>query len=132
MAEEDLRLVIAAQPENAAALNALGYTLADQTERYEEAEELIRKAYMLQPDEASIIDSMGWIAYRRGRLQESADYLRKAWSLDNNPEIAAHLGEVLWALGDSDEAKAIWREGLAVDDQNPVLIETLDRFGVEL
>jgi tetratricopeptide (TPR) repeat protein len=132
VAEEDLRLVIAAQPENAAALNALGYTLADQTERYEEAEELIRKAYMLQPDEASIIDSMGWIAYRRGRLQESADYLRKAWSLDNNPEIAAHLGEVLWALGDREEAKAIWREGQAVDDQNPVLIETLDRFGVEL
>jgi len=131
IAENDLRTVISAQPENAAALNALGYTLADQTERYEEAEALIRQAYILQPDEASIIDSMGWIAYRRGRLGESADFLRRAWALDKNPEISAHLGEVLWMSGDRDTAKSIWREGQAIDSENPILVETLKRLDIE-
>ena len=131
VAEKDLRRVIAAQPENAAALNALGYTLADQTERYEEAEALIRQAYILQPGEASIIDSMGWVAYRLGRLGEAIEYLRKAWQLDKNPEIAAHLGEVLWAVGNQEAATAIWREAWERDSENPVLKETLERLGVE-
>jgi tetratricopeptide (TPR) repeat protein len=130
IAEDDLRIVIARQPENAAALNALGYTLADQTERYEEAEALIRQAYILQPEEASIVDSMGWIAFRRGRLAESIEFLQKAWQLDKNPEIAAHLGEVLWIAGNRDAAKTILREGHEVDDQNVVLIETMERLGV--
>jgi tetratricopeptide (TPR) repeat protein len=128
IAESDLRVVISAQPENAAALNALGYTLADQTQRYEEAEALIRQAYILQPDEASIIDSMGWVAYRRGRLNEAIEHLERAWKLDRNPEIAAHLGEVLWVKGRREEAMAIWREGQAVDSGNPVLLETLERL----
>jgi tetratricopeptide (TPR) repeat protein len=131
VAEKDLRIVIAAQPENAAALNALGYTLADQTERYEEAEALIRQAYILQPGEASIVDSMGWIAFRRGHLQESVEFLQKAWQLDKNPEIAAHLGEVLWVDGKKDAALAIWREGNDIDSQNIVLVETLERLGVD-
>jgi tetratricopeptide (TPR) repeat protein len=131
IAEHDLRAVISAQPENAAALNALGYTLADQTERYEEAEALIRQAYILQPEEASIIDSMGWVAYRLGRLDESEEFLRQAWGLDKNPEIAAHLGEVLWVSGDRDAALSIWREGQAINSGNPVLVETLDRLGVD-
>ena len=129
IAESDLRAVIAAQPENAAALNALGYTLADQTERFEEAEALIRQAYILQPDEPSIIDSMGWVNYRLGRLAEAIRFLQKAWQLDKNPEIAAHLGEVLWVSGDREAAIAVWREGLAVDSSNPILIETLERLG---
>jgi len=132
IAEKDLRLVIVAQPENAAALNALGYTLADQTERYEEAEALIRQAYILQPDEASIVDSMGWVAFRLGRLPESVEFLQKAWQLDKNPEIAAHLGEVLWVGGNRDEAMAIWREGHGIDRENVVLVETLERLGVKL
>lgn len=132
IAEKDLRIVIATQPENAAALNALGYTLADQTERYEEAEALIRQAYILQPGEASIVDSMGWIAFRRGRLQEALEFLQKAWQLDNNPEIAAHMGEVLWVDGKKDAALAIWREGNNLDSQNTVLVETLERLGVDL
>jgi tetratricopeptide (TPR) repeat protein len=131
IAEADLRTVISAQPENAAALNALGYTLADQTERFEEAEALIRQAYILAPDEPSIIDSMGWIAYRLGRLDEAIEFLERAWKLDRNPEIAAHLGEVLWVDGRPEEALAIWREGQAVDDENPVLVETLERLGVD-
>jgi len=131
IAEEDLRIVIAAQPENAAAINALGYTLADQTERYEEAEALIRQAYILQPQEASIIDSMGWIAFRLGRLRESLEYLNKAWQLSKNPEIAAHLGEVLWTGGNKEAAMEVWREGQGIDGENSVLVETLERLEVE-
>lgn len=130
LAERDLRVILGQQPENAAALNALGYTLADQTERYDEAEALIRQAYILQPNEPSIIDSMGWVAYRQGRLDEAEQFLRKAWRLDRNPEIAAHLGEVLWQSGKQEEAVTIWREGQAVDSGNPVLLETLERLGV--
>jgi tetratricopeptide (TPR) repeat protein len=130
VAEQDLRVVIARQPENAAALNALGYTLADQTERYEEAEALIRQAYILQPHEPSIIDSMGWIAYRQGRIEEAADFLRRAWKLDQNPEIAAHLGEVLWVSGKQEEAVSVWREAQAIDNDNPVLLETLERLQI--
>lgn len=132
IAEKNLRMVIAAQPENAAALNALGYTLADQTERYEEAEALIRQAYILQPEESSIIDSMGWIAYRLGRMQEALEFLQKAWRIDKNPEIAAHLGEVLWVAGNREAAVAVWREAQKIDGENPVLVETLDRLDVNL
>ncbi len=132
IAEKNLRMVIAAQPENAAALNALGYTLADQTERYEEAEVLIRQAYILQPEESSIIDSMGWISYRLGRMPEALEFLQKAWQIDKNPEIAAHLGEVLWVVGNKDAAIAIWREAQKIDSDNPVLVETLERLEVNL
>lgn len=131
VAEYDLRIVLSDEPENVAALNALGYTLADQTDRYEEAESLIRRAYELQPDDASIIDSMGWVSYRLGRLEESESFLRRAWELDKNPEIAAHLGEVLWAMGREEDALEVWREGLSVDGEHPVLVETLERLDVE-
>jgi Flp pilus assembly protein TadD len=129
-AERDLRVILGQQPENAAALNALGYTLADQTERFDEAEALIRQAYILQPNESSIIDSMGWVAYKQGRFEEAEQFLRRAWQLDRNPEIAAHLGEVLWQSGKQEEAVKTWREGQAVDSANPVLLETLERLGV--
>lgn len=131
-AEADLRKILAMQPDNASALNALGYTLADQTDRYEEAEALIRQAYILQPNEAAIVDSMGWIAFRMGRLEEALQFLAKAWELDRNPEIAAHLGEVLWVSGKQDEALVIWREGFDIDAQNAVLRETLMRLGIDL
>jgi len=132
VAEKDLRIIISQQPENAAALNALGYTLADQTERYEEAEALIRQAFILRPDDASIVDSMGWISYRLDRLDVAKEFLRRAWALDRNPEIAAHLGEVLWVIGEHEAARAIWREGTEVDSENPVLQETLQRMEVDL
>ena len=132
VAEKDLRIIISEQPENAAALNALGYTLADQTERYEEAEALIRQAFILRPNDASIVDSMGWISYRLGHLDESEKFLRRAWALDRNPEIAAHLGEVLWTIGRQEAARSIWREGMEVDSENPVLNETLQRMEVDL
>jgi len=132
VAEKDLRFIISEQPENAAALNALGYTLADQTQRYEEAEVLIRQAFILRPEDASIVDSMGWISYRLGHLAAAEKFLQRAWALDRNPEIAAHLGEVLWAIGERKDARSIWREGLEVNSENPVLLETLRRFKVDL
>jgi tetratricopeptide (TPR) repeat protein len=131
-AERDLRVVLEAQPDNAAALNALGYTLTDLTDRHDEAETLIRRAYQLQPNEASIVDSMGWVAYRQGRLDEAMRFLGRAWDLDRNPEIAAHLGEVLWFSDRREEALSIWREGADIDPDNAVLRETLERLGVTL
>lgn len=128
IAERDLRFIISQQPENAAALNALGYTLADQTERFVEAEALIRQAFILRPDDASIVDSMGWISYRLGHLEKAEKFLRRAWGLDKNPEIAAHLGEVLWFMDQREAARTMWTEGLEVDMENPVLLETLQRL----
>ena len=129
LAESDLRRIIVAQPNNAAALNALGYTLADLTDRYDEAEILIMRAYELQPNESSIIDSMGWIAYRMGRLREAQKYLHQAWASTQGAEIAAHLGEVLWVSGKQDEARAFWQMGFRLESENEVLIKTMQRFG---
>jgi tetratricopeptide (TPR) repeat protein len=131
VAEQDLRTILSAEPQNAAALNALGYTLADRTKRFAEAEQLINAAYALQPEEASIIDSMGWIAYRLGRLEDAERFLKDALNRDNNAEIAAHLGEVLWTAGRRGEAIAAWGKGLERDPDNAVLKETMARFGVQ-
>lgn len=131
-AEADLRTILAAEPSNAAALNALGYTLADRTDRFEEAERLIRRAFEMEPEDPAIIDSMGWVAYRLGRLEEAERYLRQALMRQRNAEIAAHLGEVLWAQGREEEAKRVWNEGMRMDPSDRVLLETLERFGVEL
>ena len=129
LAESDLRWIISIQPDNAAAINALGYTLADLTERYDEAEELILLAYELQPEDASIIDSMGWISYRLGLLAEAEAYMREAWKIMRNAEVAAHLGEVLWARGQKDEARSTWQLGLQLENDNEILINTMQRFG---
>jgi Flp pilus assembly protein TadD len=129
LAESDLRQIISVQPDNAAALNALGYTLADLTDRYDEAEQLISLAYRLQPEDPSIIDSMGWIAYRLGHLNEAERYMREAWEMMQNAEIAAHLGEVLWARGQMDEARSLWKLGLQMESGNEILTETMQRFG---
>jgi len=127
-AEADLMFVLAEDSANAAALNALGYTLADQTDRLDEAEDLIRRAYELLPEDPAITDSMGWVAFKQGRLDEAEAYLRQALSLDNNPEISAHLGEVLWVMGRKDEARSVWNEALQTDPDNKVLKQTLERL----
>lgn len=127
-AENDLRTVLAAEPNNPNALNALGYTLADRTDRLDEAEALINAAFDLASDEAAIVDSRGWIAYRRGRLVEAEAFLRQAFSMERNAEIAAHLGEVLWAQGLVEEARAVWDEGAEIDAEDPVLVETRARL----
>ncbi len=128
LAESDLLFVLAQDSENAPALNALGYTLADQTDRLDEAEDLIHRAYELLPEDPAITDSMGWVAFKQGRLDEAESYLRQALSLDNNPEIAAHLGEVLWVMGRQDEARSVWSEALESDRENKVLNQTLKRL----
>jgi tetratricopeptide (TPR) repeat protein len=129
-AEQALRSVLQREPRNAAALNALGYTLADLTDRLDEAEHYINAAYAITPDEPSIIDSMGWLAYRQGRMQEAERYLRDALARDNNPEIAAHLGEVLWVSGQEEAARSVWIEALNQSENHKILLAVMARFGV--
>ena len=128
--ESDLRAVIAREPENATALNALGYTLANRTQRYEEAYALISRALALQPGEPAILDSMGWVLYRMNRTDEARDYLTRAYAAFPDPEVAAHLGEVLWVTGDTDDALTVWQGALNKDPGNAVLAETLERLQV--
>jgi tetratricopeptide (TPR) repeat protein len=127
-AEKDLRRVIELKPDDAEALNALGYTLADRTDRRAEALELIERAYKLKPDEPAIIDSLGWIRYRMGDLDASLKELRRAYEKQNDPEIAAHLGEVLWVKGERDEARRVWEQGRKKDAKNKALLETIKRL----
>ena len=127
-AEADLRVIVAADPNNADALNALGYTLADRTNRYAEAQALIEKALRLQPDSPAFLDSLGWVQHRLGRDVEALRNLRRAFSLLKDPEIAAHLGEVLWLGGDKDGARAVWKQGLALDKDNRALQHMIQTY----
>lgn len=128
-AEQDLRHILTAQPNDARALNALGYTLVDQTDRVEEGAALIERAYALEPQDPAIIDSMGWAAFREGDLQAALGYLQLAYErLPEDAEIAAHLGEVLWMLGRREQARAIWSQAQEHDASHPVLLETLQRL----
>lgn len=129
-AESDLRLILVFDPDNVDALNALGYTLADRTERFAEAHELISQAYALRPDNPAIIDSLGWVLFRMGRIDEALVHLRRAFELQRDAEVAAHLGEALWASGQQDEARSIWRLGLEIDASNPALQRSIERHGL--
>jgi tetratricopeptide (TPR) repeat protein len=124
----DLRTVLEDEPDNAHALNALGYTLADNTDRYAEAEELIRRAYAQRPEDPAVIDSMGWVAYKQGRLEEAERYLRQAYEMSDQAEIAAHLGEVLWQRGKREEARQVWNKALAAHEDTEVVRETMERL----
>lgn len=128
--ESDLRRIIAEEPDNATAMNALGYTLANRTRRYEEAYTLISQALALQPDEPAILDSMGWVLYRMNRNEEALEYLTRAYAAFPDPEVAAHLGEVLWVSGNTDQAKQVWQDALLKDPDNAVLLETVQRLEV--
>jgi tetratricopeptide (TPR) repeat protein len=127
-AEEDFRHVLKIEPDNVRALNALGYTLADRTDRYQEALDYVQKALAQTPDDPAVIDSMGWVLYRLGRLQEARDYLQRAYDMTKDAEIAAHLGEVMWAMGDHDQARALWNTARKANPGDPVLEETVRRF----
>ena len=127
-AERDLRRVIELKPDDAEALNALGYTLADRTDRRAEALELIERAIRIKPEEPAIIDSLGWIRYRMGDLDASLKELRRAYAKQADPEIAAHLGEVLWVKGERDEARRVWEQGRRKDATNKALLETIRRL----
>jgi len=126
--EEDLNAIIAQDPNNAMALNALGYTLTDRTERYAEAYELIKRALDLKPNDFYILDSMGWVLYRMGRLDEAIDYLNRALKERRDPEIAAHLGEVLWVKGDKAAAREIWDTALKETPQDTKLLNVIKHF----
>ena len=106
-AETDLQAVLTLQPDNATVLNALGYMLAVNTQRYADATDLIGKALAARPDDPAVMDSMGWVLFRTGKLEEAENWLRKAYNLLPDPEVASHLVEVLIARGNKTEAKAI-------------------------
>jgi tetratricopeptide (TPR) repeat protein len=127
-AEARLKRLVEIKPGDAQALNALGYTLVDRTQRTNEGFDLIERAHKLSPEDPFILDSMGWALYRLGRLDEAEKYLQRA--LDGRPdaEIAAHLGEVLWRKGDRDRARAVWNAQLATHPDNAVLKETVRRL----
>ena len=131
-AETDLRSILERDPDNATALNALGYTLANRTERLDEARVLIEKALRLSPSEPAILDSMGWVLFRQGDYAEAIRYLARAYAEFPDPEVAAHLGEALWVIGNRTDAMKVWRGALRKDPQHLVLNETLDRLGISL
>ena len=128
--ETQLRKLIETQPDNAQAYNALGYSLADRGLRLQEANKLIEKASALAPNDAFIMDSVGWVKYRLGDTADAVKLLRKAYDLQPNAEIGAHLGEVLWKTGDQDQARAAWREARKLEPDNDTLLKTLKRFQV--
>ncbi len=128
MAEADLLKVISKEPDNANALNALGYTLADRTLRYQEALDYIKRAAELVPDDPAILDSLGWVSYRLGKMDEALKWLSKAFEMLEDAEIAAHYGEVLWQSNQKGKAREIWEKGKLLNADNPVLIETLKRI----
>ncbi len=126
--EQDLRTILKSEPDNTQALNALGYTLADRTERYEEARTYIEQAYEQTPDDPAVIDSMGWVLYRLGEHEQALKYLRRALELQNDGEIAAHLGEVLWVTGQRAQAREVWDEALQYAPKNDRLQNVVERF----
>jgi len=126
--EHELRKLIKLKPDYAAAYNALGYSFADRNINLQEAYSLIEKALLLRPNDHYIMDSMGWVYYRMGSLDKALDYLQRAYQTQTDPEIAAHLGEVLWQQGKRDEAIKTWEEALQSHPDNQILLDTSKRF----
>jgi tetratricopeptide (TPR) repeat protein len=126
--EADLRAILKTEPDNAHALNALGFTLADRTERYEEAYQLIKRALEIMPEDPAIIDSFGWVNYRLGNYDEAIRLLRRALSRYEDVEIAAHLGEVLWVSGKKEEARSVWQKALKKSPGDPLIEDTMHRL----
>ncbi len=127
-AEDDLKYIIDQDPDNAVALNALGYILTTRTDRLDEARDYIERALALDPENPAILDSMGWVLFQEGQLEPALDYLARAWSAYPDPEVAAHYGEALWVSGAEEQARIVWKEGLEQDADHSVLRETIDRL----
>jgi tetratricopeptide (TPR) repeat protein len=130
LAEQDLRAILAQDQNNATVLNALGYTMILHTDRREEAFELITKAYQLEPKDPSIIDSMGWALFKLGKTEQALDFLKQAFEIMPDPEIAAHLGEVHWTLDNRKDASLIWQQGLQSTPDHKGIINTMLRLSV--
>jgi Flp pilus assembly protein TadD len=126
--ETDLRRIIQLQPQSPVAYNSLGYILADRTNRYQEAYELIRKANELSPNDPAIIDSLGWVQYKLGMYPEARTNLDKAYELFPDAEVAAHLGEVLWVMGDKSAATRVWRNALATQPDSEHIRSAMQRL----
>ena len=131
LAEQDLRALLAQDADNPTALNALGYTMILHTDRSEEAYRLIKRAYLLNPGDPAIIDSMGWVLFVMGKAEEALPFLQKAMAILPDPEIAAHLGEVQWFLGNRQAALQTWQRGLAQSPNHPTITSTMQRLGVD-
>ncbi|HEY5717148.1 MAG TPA: tetratricopeptide repeat protein, partial [Motiliproteus sp.] len=123
--ESDLRHLLQLEPDNAMALNALGYSLTEHTTRHQEALELISKALELKPDDPAILDSMGWVHFNLGRPRHALPYLQRAYNSFPDPEIATHLGKVYWALGQTEQALQVWQEALQRDPDSQMLRDAL-------
>jgi tetratricopeptide (TPR) repeat protein len=130
--ETHLRKLITIRPDDAQAYNALGYTFAERNQRLGEAKELIARALKISPEDAYILDSMGWVHFRLGEMPEARSQLERAFELRPEAEVAAHLGEVLWAMGERERAREVWRVGIKQDEANDTLRETLRRLKVKL
>ncbi|HMS26613.1 MAG TPA: hypothetical protein PKC80_04485 [Burkholderiaceae bacterium] len=130
--ERLLRLVMAAKPDDAQAYNALGYSLADRGLRLPEAKVLLLKAVQLAPNDPFIADSLGWVEFKLGNLEQAKLILISAFEAKPDAEIATHLGEVLWTQGLKSEAITIWQAARMINPNNPTLLETLKRLGVSL
>jgi len=128
LAVSDLKSIVKREPKNAQALNALGYTLIDKTQRVEEGLEYVKKALKLEPDDPAIHDSMGWAYYRLGQYDESLKYLRRAFEKLKDAEIAAHLGEVLWVAGEHEAAKEVWNAALEQAPNDDLLLNVMQKF----
>jgi len=127
-AEAKLKHLVSLRPDDAQALNALGYTLVDRTPRVDEGLSFIRRAHELSPDDPYILDSLGWAYYRLGRFDDAERFLQKAFAGRADAEIAAHLGEVLWRRGEHDKARRVWKAQLDMTPDNRMLKETIERF----
>ena len=127
-AEADLKQIIEQDPENAVALNALGYILTTRTDRLREARSYIEKALALAPENPAILDSMGWVLFLEGQIKPALEYLSRAWAAYPDPEVAAHSGDALWLSGAEDQARIIWQKGLDQAPNHDVLTETIDRL----
>lgn len=129
--EQDLTSILQREPTNAAALNTLGYTLADRTTRYQEAHDYIKRALDLQPQDFAILDSMGWVLFKLGKNAEAVTYLQRSWDAGQDAEVAAHLGEVLWVTGDQQGARDIWQRALEKSPDHKMLRGVMQRFGIK-
>ena len=130
LAEADLRKLIARDGNDARALNALGYLLTINTGRYDEAAKLIVRAAELTPEDPAVLDSLGWVLFKQGKPREALPHLQKAQTLQPDPEVSAHLGEVLWVLGEKERARGVWDAALREHPEHPVLRETAQRLTI--
>ncbi|MDH5184185.1 MAG: tetratricopeptide repeat protein [Gammaproteobacteria bacterium] len=126
--EEDLQHILKLDPTNADAMNALGYTWADQNKHLQEAHKLIQRAHELKPDSGPILDSLGWVLFRLGRLKEAEDYLKRAYNLLRDGEVAAHLGEVYWLRGEKEKARKLWREAAKREPEHKILQQVMKKY----